>query len=79
MSGSSPPIAVAHGEGRAVFGSKQHQQSLEARGGTVARYIDNDENEMERVLAIMPHPERTVLSGTGSWLDERMIGERVRA
>jgi len=100
MSGSSLPIAVAHGEGRAVFESKQHQQSLEARGGVVVRYIDNDGNETERypanpngsprgvagvqsrdgrVLAMMPHPERTVLGGTGSWLDERMRGERVGA
>jgi phosphoribosylformylglycinamidine synthase len=100
MSGSSLPIAVAHGEGRAVFESKQHQQSLEARGGVVVRYINNDGNETERypanpngsprgvagvqsrdgrVLAMMPHPERTVLGGTGSWLDERMRGERVGA
>jgi len=28
---------------------------------------------------MMPHPERTVLGGTGSWLDERMRGERVGA
>jgi len=29
-----------------------------------------------RVLALMPHPERTVLGGVGSWIAERGLVER---
>ena len=98
MSGSSLPIAVAHGEGRAVFGSDEDLQSLEGRGGVVVRYVDNEGRRTERypfnpngspngiagvqskdgrVLAMMPHPERTVLAGTGSWIPPTLAGERV--
>lgn len=89
MKGSMLPIAVAHGEGRAVFESAEDLKSIEARGGVVVRYVDNYGKQTEqyplnpngsvngvagvqsrdgRVLAMMPHPERTVLGGTGSWL-----------
>jgi phosphoribosylformylglycinamidine synthase len=100
IAGSSLPIAVAHGEGRAVFDSPQDLESLEARGGVVVRYVDNElkqterypfnpngspngiagvQNKDGRVLAMMPHPERTVLAGTGSWVPEGLAQERVGA
>ena len=70
MPGSSLPIAVAHGEGRAVFVYKQHQQSPEARSiltGVLKVFL------VCRVgTGGVPHPERTVPGGTGSWLDERV-------
>jgi phosphoribosylformylglycinamidine synthase len=100
IAGSSLPIAVAHGEGRAVFDSPQDLESLEARGGVVVRYVDNElkqterypfnpngspngiagvQNKDGRVMAMMPHPERTVLAGTGSWVPEGLNQERVGA
>ncbi|KAI5780926.1 CobB/CobQ-like glutamine amidotransferase domain-containing protein [Geopyxis carbonaria] len=89
LAGSRLPIAVAHGEGRAVFETPQDLEALEKRGGVVVRYVDGEgETATEypanpngspngvagvcsvdgRVLAMMPHPERTVLGGTGSWV-----------
>jgi phosphoribosylformylglycinamidine synthase len=96
MSGSSLPIAIAHGEGRAHFppssssttaadfANKQHLAPL--------RYVDNTtleptdvypfnpngsvegiagvRSEDGRVLALMPHPERTVMGGVASWVPE---------
>lgn len=41
MAGTRMPIAVAHGEGRAEFGSSADQAALEAAGGVAMRYIDN--------------------------------------
>ncbi|KAI5813061.1 CobB/CobQ-like glutamine amidotransferase domain-containing protein [Pyronema omphalodes] len=100
IAGSSLPIAVAHGEGRAVFSEPAHLESLEARGGVVVRYVDNYGKQTERypfnpngspngiagvqsksgrVLAMMPHPERTVLAGTGSWVPQGLDKERVGA
>ncbi|KAA8894464.1 CobB/CobQ-like glutamine amidotransferase domain-containing protein [Sphaerosporella brunnea] len=100
IAGSSLPIAVAHGEGRAVFDSPQNLESLEKRGGVVIRYVDNElkqterypfnpngspngiagiQNKDGRVLAMMPHPERTVLAGTGSWVPEGLDQEKVGA
>jgi phosphoribosylformylglycinamidine synthase len=100
IAGSSLPIAVAHGEGRAVFSSSEDLESLENRGGVVVRYVDNEGKRTERypfnpngspngiagvqsrdgrVLAMMPHPERTVLAGTGSWVSESLDKERVGA
>lgn len=100
IAGSSLPIAVAHGEGRAVFSTPEHLESIEKRGGVVVRYVDNQGKQTERypfnpngspngiagiqskdgrVLAMMPHPERTVLAGTGSWIPEGLDKERVGA
>lgn len=41
MTGARLPIAVAHGEGRAVFASDESQRSLEAAGQVGLRYVDN--------------------------------------
>ncbi len=41
MAGSQLPIAVAHGEGRAQFTNRAHQQSATSSGLVVARYVDN--------------------------------------
>jgi len=41
MAGSQLPIAVAHGEGRAQFANKEHQQLAATSGLVVARYVDN--------------------------------------
>jgi len=41
MAGTRMPIAIAHGEGRAEFGSSSDQAALEAAGGVAMRYIDN--------------------------------------
>lgn len=92
MKGSSLPIAVAHGEGRASFSSGSQSaaaESLLAKDLVSLRYIDNHLKPTERypanpngsplgiagvrtpdgrVLALMPHPERTVLGGVASWI-----------
>lgn len=112
MHGSSLPIAVAHGEGRASFTSatavpnpttptsptttssdptvNQGAVNLIAAGLSPVRYVDNAtlqptrtypsnpngspegiagvRSPNGRVLALMPHPERTVLGGVGSWI-----------
>ncbi|MGH8465328.1 MAG: phosphoribosylformylglycinamidine synthase subunit PurQ, partial [Pseudomonas sp.] len=41
MAGSTFPIAVAHGEGRAEFRTVGDMSSLEAHGGIALRYVDN--------------------------------------
>ena len=110
MSGSSLPIAVAHGEGRASFISSNPPSSIpdttadrKSHDATLAqsfveshlvpiRYVDNKtlspttsypanpngspagiagvRSVDGRVLALMPHPERTVLSGVGSYIPD---------
>jgi phosphoribosylformylglycinamidine synthase len=40
MAGSSLPVAVAHGEGRAVFSSEGTLAALESEGGIPLRYVD---------------------------------------
>ena len=109
MSGTSMPIAVAHGEGRASFAatsstgtsastasamqnlSLQHSQATQFCEQHLAplRYVDSRTLEPTqtypfnpngspmgiagvrsrdgRVLAMMPHPERTILDGIASW------------
>ncbi|KAL2860750.1 phosphoribosylformylglycinamidine synthase, partial [Aspergillus lucknowensis] len=72
MHGSSFPIAVAHGEGRASFtSSNTDPDSLVARGLAPIQYVDNatlkptmkypfnPNGSPEGIAAIMPHPERT--------------------
>ncbi|KAF9005959.1 CobB/CobQ-like glutamine amidotransferase domain-containing protein [Cyathus striatus] len=41
MVGSKLPVAVAHGEGRASFSSKQHRNDLELAGLVALRYVDS--------------------------------------
>jgi phosphoribosylformylglycinamidine synthase len=89
MHGSSLPIAVSHGEGRASF---KHTQDLEAmnehglvpirytdnRGSVTTKYPFNANGSPEgiaavrnldgRVLAMMPHPERTIMADVGSYV-----------
>lgn len=92
MSGSSFPIAVAHGEGRAAFSNPADICALQENGGVVVRYVDNRGKPTEvypanpngspggiagvrsvngRVLAMMPHPERTVVRESVSYLSEK--------
>ncbi|KAI4264490.1 MAG: hypothetical protein L6R42_000415 [Xanthoria sp. 1 TBL-2021] len=88
MGGSSLPIVVSHGEGRAEFSSPDQLRSLNEQSLVPMRYIDNYGAVTEaypanpngspegiagvtsrdgRVLALMPHPERTIMADVGSW------------
>lgn len=88
MDGSSLPIVVSHGEGRAEFASPADMQALDAAGVIPLRYTDNYGNVTEeypmnpngspmgiagvrsrdgRVLAMMPHPERTIMADVSSY------------
>lgn len=51
MQGSRMPVAVSHGEGRALFASQQAQSELEAAGGIGLRYVDNRGQVTERYPA----------------------------
>jgi len=42
MAGSTLPIAVAHGEGRALFEDGGHLRSMQSNGQIALRYIDNE-------------------------------------
>ncbi|KAJ5197184.1 hypothetical protein N7449_007663 [Penicillium cf. viridicatum] len=92
MDGTSLPIAVAHGEGRASFADSQGISASDfvREGLAPVRFVDNSSLKPTmkypfnpngspegiagvrspdgRVLAIMPHPERTVMNGIASWL-----------
>ena len=94
MSGSSLPIVVSHGEGRAEFSSPAELQSLNDGGLIPLRYIDNYGSVTEkypfnpngspqgiagvksrdgRVVAIMPHPERTIMADVASWAPKEKL------
>ncbi|KAI5309091.1 hypothetical protein KEM55_004093 [Ascosphaera atra] len=100
MSGTSLPIAVAHGEGRASFAATPGAGAPELvkRNMAPIRYVDNTtlkptmkypfnpngspegiagvRSPDGKVLAMMPHPERTVLGGIGSYIPpEKMDGD----
>ncbi|PGH02864.1 phosphoribosylformylglycinamidine synthase [Helicocarpus griseus UAMH5409] len=98
MNGSSLPIAVAHGEGRASFAaSGSDAQSLVKQNLAPIRYVGNSSLKPTmkypfnpngspegiagvrtpdgKVLALMPHPERTVMSGVGSWIPPDKVEE----
>ncbi len=47
MAGSRFPIAVAHGEGRALFNTSDEQAALTTTGGIALRYVDNYGNATE--------------------------------
>ncbi|KAI0998195.1 putative phosphoribosylformylglycinamidine synthase [Podosphaera aphanis] len=89
MSGSSIPIVVSHGEGRASFSRPQDLEALNANALIPFRYTDNQGTVTTRypfnpngspegiagvrsldgrVLAMMPHPERTILADVGSYV-----------
>ncbi|MGE4367308.1 phosphoribosylformylglycinamidine synthase [Thermomonas sp.] len=83
MAGSRIPVAVAHGEGRAVFADAIDQTAVDV----AARYMDGDRIAAQypanpngspdgiagvtsrdgRVTLLMPHPERTLRRVNFSW------------
>jgi phosphoribosylformylglycinamidine synthase len=103
MSGSSFPISVAHGEGRATFSAKNKPlddslaKSFYHSHLAPIQYVDNKtlapttiypfnpngspegiagvRSVDGRVLAMMPHPERTILKGVGSWMPDDYVKE----
>ncbi|KAH8654134.1 putative Phosphoribosylformylglycinamidine synthase [Tricladium varicosporioides] len=93
MEGSSLPIVVSHGEGRAHFRHPSHLSAMNADGLIPIRYTDNRGKVTEqypynpngspegiagvrsldgRVLALMPHPERTIMGDVGSYIPAGM-------
>lgn len=96
MSGSSLPIAVSHGEGRASFRHPSDLQALNEEHMIPIRYVDNYGNVTTqypvnpngspegiagvmskdgRVLALMPHPERTIMADVGSYVPKKLREE----
>ncbi|KAF2269496.1 phosphoribosylformylglycinamidine synthase [Lojkania enalia] len=100
MNGSTLPIVVAHGEGRASFpssyASSATPEALYNEGLVSVRYIDNYGTPTEnypfnpngspqgitgvrskdgRVLALMPHPERTILREVASYIPKGKMEE----
>ncbi|KAI1812127.1 CobB/CobQ-like glutamine amidotransferase domain-containing protein [Poronia punctata] len=94
MAGSSLPIAISHGEGRAQFASSTKLQSVLDGGLAPLRYVDNSGAIAEsypsnpngsprgiagvssrdgRVLAIMPHPERTIMADVASFVPPKQL------
>ena len=83
MAGSRIPVAVAHGEGRAVFENGIDQSAVDiavryVEGGRVAdRYPANPNGSPDgiagvasrdgRATILMPHPERTLRTANFSW------------
>ncbi|KAH6900817.1 CobB/CobQ-like glutamine amidotransferase domain-containing protein [Thelonectria olida] len=96
MNGSSFPIVVSHGEGRAEFSSSGDLTSLNQDGLIPLRYTDNYGTVTEkypfnpngspqgvagvkskdgRVVAMMPHPERTIMADVGSWKPDDQLAQ----
>ena len=96
MSGSSLPIAVSHGEGRAAFKHPSDLQALNETQMIPIRYVDNYgkvttkypanpngspegiagvRSRDGRVLALMPHPERTIMADVGSYVPTELVEE----
>ncbi len=95
MAGSRLPVAVAHGEGRALV-SDDEATALLADGLVAARYVDERGRPTSRyplnpsgspggitaftaasgrVLALMPHPERTTRRAQLSWCPPAWTGD----
>ena len=91
MEGSSFPIVVSHGEGRAQFKTPSDVQTLTQAKLAPIRYTDNYlevtqeypfnpngspdgiaavRSKDGRVLAMMPHPERTIMRDVGSYIPD---------
>lgn len=96
MNGSSLPIVVSHGEGRAAFKHVSDLEGMHADGLVSVRYVDNRGDVTSqypfnpngspegiagvrsmdgRVLAMMPHPERTILADVGSYVPKDLVEE----
>ncbi|KAL8717014.1 MAG: hypothetical protein Q9225_005702 [Loekoesia sp. 1 TL-2023] len=94
MSGSSLPVVVSHGEGRAEFSLPADLRLLNDGGLIALRYIDNYGSVTEqypfnpngspqgiagvksrdgRVVALMPHPERTIMADVASWAPKEKL------
>ncbi len=82
MAGLRAPVAIAHGEGRAVFEQASEGVCLQYvdNRGDVARHYPHNPNGSAagitgvtssdgRVTILMPHPERVFLRRQFSWLD----------
>ena len=77
MAGSIMPIAIAHGEGRAVGGGNVIMQYVSPTGEPTQDYPNNPNgsenaiagvtNNDGRITIMMPHPERVVRSITNSY------------
>jgi phosphoribosylformylglycinamidine synthase len=82
MAGARLPIAVAHGEGQAVFADPSDLDALAATGRVALRFVGNTYpanpngspdgitglcNADGRVTIMMPHPERVFLTAQHSW------------
>ncbi|KAA3638340.1 MAG: phosphoribosylformylglycinamidine synthase, partial [Proteobacteria bacterium] len=82
MAGAVIPVAIAHGEGRAVFSGSANKQVMAAhyadnQGQISMRYPFNPNgsqsavaavsNDDGRILAMMPHPERVFRGVQMSW------------
>ncbi|UNI16003.1 Phosphoribosylformylglycinamidine synthase [Purpureocillium takamizusanense] len=96
MNGSTLPVVVSHGEGRAKFPSPNSLQELTSSGMIPLRYVDNRLHVTEqypynpngspagvagvstkdgRFVAMMPHPERTVLADVASFVPREAVDE----
>ena len=85
MEGSRMPVAVAHGEGRAVFGDGEADfkniamRFVDNRGEATEYYPYNPNGSVQgitglsnddgRVTIMMPHPERVFRAVSNSWRD----------
>ena len=83
MSGAHIPVAIAHGEGRAVYQAASDNadqvvaQYIDNHGVTTMQYPYNPNGSQQsaaavsgaggRVLAMMPHPERVFRSAQMSY------------
>jgi len=86
MQGSTMPVVVAHGEGRAEYGSTGIDTStlalsyVDYQGEATEMYPANPNGSPQgiaglsnadgRVTIMMPHPERIFRSATNSWRDD---------
>lgn len=96
MDGSSLPIVVSHGEGRASFKHVSDLEALNEHGLIPIRYTDNLDNITTRypynpngspegiaavrsldgrVMAMMPHPERTIMADVGSYVPKELVDQ----